>query len=158
MAKTVRRVRIPVFFTPPVIRRVDALVLELGCSRSVAIRAAVDRGLAAAAKDLRRDHEKRLRDHGVAPRAPRSESAPSSVLTIEAAVEKLRLFADSVRIGGERPDPEPLRDILHAHAATLAIGPDDFDDAVAEALALVLSGGADAADVPADRDPNFPPD
>ena len=158
MSKAVRRVRTPVFFTPSVARRVDGLVLELGYSRSAIIRAAVDRGLAAAAKDLRREHERRLRDVGIPPPGRRSEADAPSVLPIEVAVEKLRVFGDSVRIRGERPDPDALRDVLHAHASTLAIAPDDFDDAVAEALAMVLSGGADVADVPVDRDPNFPPD
>ena len=158
MSKAVRRVRTPVFFTASVARRVDALVVELGCSRSAIIRAAVDRGLGAAAKDLRRDHENRLRDVGTAPRGRPSTSAPSALLTIEDAVSKLTAFGEGVRIAGERPDADALRDVLHAHARTLPIGPDAFDDAVAEALAMVLSGGADAGDVPGDRDPNFPPD
>ena len=158
MSKAVRRVRTPVFFTPSVARRVDGLVLELGYSRSAIIRAAVDRGLGAAAKDLRRDHENRLRDAGTPPRGRPSEPAPSALLTIEDAVSKLTAFGEGVRIAGERPDADALRDVLHAHARTLPIGPDAFDDAVAEALAMVLSGGADAGDVPGDRDPNFPPD
>ena len=118
MSKAVRRVRTPVFFTASVARRVDALVLELGCSRSAIIRAAVDRGLGAAAKDLRRDHENRLRDVGTPPRARRSESAPSGLLPIEDAVSKLTVFGEGVRIAGERPEPT-----LFAMSFTLMLAP-----------------------------------
>ena len=154
MPKSGRLERIPVFLDPHVKRRVDALCVEYACSRSVVIRTAVERGLAAATRDLRRRHQDRLRDVGTAS-GPRASRAPS-FLTVKAAVEELRAFGDRVRI--ERLEPDALRDVLHAFAQTLSILPQDFDDVVDEGLAVVLSGGNDASDVPEDLDPNRPPD
>jgi hypothetical protein len=154
--KSGRLERIPVFLDPPVKRRVDALCVECACSRSVVIRTAVERGLAAATRELRRRHQDRLRDVGT-PSGPRASRAPS-FLTVKAAVEELRGFGDIVRIDGKRLEPDALRDVLHAFAQTLSILPNDFEDVVDEGLAVVLSGGNDAGDVPEDLDPNRPPD
>ena len=157
MPRSVRLDRIALFLPPAVKRRVDALCVECSCSRSVVIRAAIDRGLAAATKDLRRRHQDRLRDVGTPP-GPGASQAPSSVLTLEAAVEKLRAFGDGLRIDGERFGPDALRAVLRAHASTLSIATDDFEDSVDTALAEVLSEGNDAGDVPEGPDPNLPPD
>ena len=154
--KKVPRERIPLFLDPPVKRRVDALRLEFACSRSDVIRVAVERGLAAATRELRRRHQDRLRDVGT-PSGPRASRAPS-FLTVKAAVEELRAFGAPLRIDGKRLEPDALRDVLHAFAQTLSILPNDFEDVVDEGLAVVLSGGNDAGDVPEDLDPNRPPD
>ena len=62
MPKQPRRVRFPIFMDVSLLRRVEALVAEFGYSRSAVVRAAVERGLASASRDLRASHAARMRD------------------------------------------------------------------------------------------------
>ena len=150
-------VRIPVFLSPSVLKRIDGLVLETSANRSKVLRQAVDRGLPAATRDIRRQYRERRQRAGVMPLPLPSASGSFPRLSFEEAVRALRAFGDTVWNGGARFSQEVLRDLLHAYAQTLDLDPDDFDDAVAQSLALVLSGGDDDAAVPP-RDPNLPPD
>ena len=158
MPSSTRYVRVPVFVSRLVLRRVDGLAAQYGVNRSIVVRAALDRGLPSASRDLRKLHARRLQATGVTTADPGVPGSAAAVLSLEDAVERLRVFGDAVRIGGERPDEPSLRDVLHAHAGTLPIAADDFDDAVAEALSLVVSGAEEVSPVRRRRDPNRPPD
>ena len=73
-------------------------------------------------------------------------------------MQKLVAFASGLDVNAGALDETLLRDILSAHARTLLIAPDEFDDAVAEAVALVLSPEDAGTDDGLPRDPNRPPD
>ena len=88
MPKPLSCVRTPIYLRPSMLRRLEALVAEFGCSRSAVVRAALERGLAAAARDLRSARAARLRDVGTPSGASVSAPVPSPLLTLEAAVEK----------------------------------------------------------------------
>ena len=152
-------VRVPVFFQPTVLERIDALVVEVGSNRSMVVRDAVERALPHTIREFRRQYKARLKHVGVrsGSEAPTALD-PAAPVPLDAAVAKLVPFAQAVRIGGETPTPDVLRDVVELHARTLGIDPDDFDDAVAEALGRVLSPDEDPSSVPLRRDPNRPPD
>ena len=133
MPKTLNFTRLPVFLPHALVQRAEALAAQVGVNRSVVIRTAVDRGISQAARDLRKAHARRLKKAGVPSPAAQASSPVSSRLSLDEAVKLLRAFGEAVRIAGERPDEAVLRDILSAHAATLAIDPEDFEDAVGEA-------------------------
>ena len=109
MPSSSRYVRVPVFVSRLVLRRVDGLAAQYGVNRSIVVRAALDRGLPSASRHLRKLHARRLEATGVTTADPGVPGSAAAVLSLEDAVERLRVFGDAVRIGGERPDEQSTR-------------------------------------------------
>lgn len=152
-------VRKPVFFTAPLLRRVDAVVTEFGGDRSKVVRRALERGLPAATKQLRREKEARLRELGAQDPAADPATGASIRLSYEEAVEKIRSFGDDLRrIDGQQLPASALLEVLRTFANTLEINPDDFEDALLDAHSRVVSGDVAPDDLRDRPDPHQPPD
>lgn len=153
-------IRIPVFFTSPVLVRLDDSAHELRTTRSALIRAAVHRGFSMAVRDLRK---RKVTDDRVTPRAAHSAAPPRPVpapgpLDLEEAVSQLCSYVEAIRASGRTIPADSLRDVLETHASTLRIDPDVFDDVVGDAFARVSSDDSLEGLPAGPLDPHQPPE
>ena len=152
-------VRVPTFFTPALLVRLEEAAKEYNTSRSEVVRASVKRGISLALRDYRtRRAEREKAQQAASPIARARGSVPAGgPPDVDAAVDQLCAYVDAIRAGGRTVPADALRDVLETHAATLRLDPDDSDEAVAEAFGRLASDDG-ARGQPAGRlDPHQPP-
>ena len=153
-------VRVPTFFTPALLVRLEGVAREYKTSRSEVVRASVKRGLSMAVRDFRSrraDREKGRTASSPLDRA-RSSVAVSGPLDVDDAVSQLCAYVEAIRAGGRTVPADSLRDVLETHASTLKLDPDDFDEAVADAFGRLSSDDGGESVTGGRLDPHQPPE
>ena len=161
MASKSKLIRFPVFVEKDVLLRLDDASTEFGITRSAVVREALHRGLPAAVREYRRvrlDADRQSVPPRRKPAAPSQPDGDSDTLTLSNAVIKLCAYVDGIRARGRTIADDALKDLLEIHATAIGVEPDDFDDAVAEAVARLSFDDSDSGSSAGPRDPHLPPD
>ena len=153
-------VRVPTFFTPAQLVRLEDVARDFKVSRSEVVRDSVRRGISMATRDYRARQADRDKARTAASPVARARSsvAASPATGVDAAVSQLCDYVEAIRAGGRTVPPDSLRDVLETHASTLKLDPDDVDEAVAEAFGRLSSDDAGESLPVGPLDPHQPPE